>query len=289
MKKIALLCALIYFIFLFVYRDLLIQQEALSVIAEMADEGLSLDTITKSFCYPSGLFLLLLPVLSKKNKIIVLANFVAALLFSMFLARRNIVVTCLMFAMGAIFIYLKNINKKSILFKLLSYVIVAVVLYILVNLGISILSGSNDSIFFSELVRRGDADSRSHVLIPFFRFMDNPFYWIFGHGINSQYYSDLGWRRVIETGYLQIIMKIGLIGLMTYAFMIIKAIMKAYKGNILLQACSILLLIFSLETVYAGVPTFGVTWIYFWMSVSICNSEYFKTLTNDKIKNILCQ
>lgn len=289
MKKMALLGALTYLIFLFVFRDLLLQQEALTVIAGMAEEGLSLDTITKSFCYPAGLFLLMLPVLNNKNKILVITAFAAALLFSMFLARRNIVVTCLMFAMATVFIYLKNNKNKSFFFKLLSYVVVAIGIYIIVNLAISIFTGANDSVFFAELVRRGDSDSRSHVLIPFFQYMHSPLYWIFGHGINSQYYSDLGWRRVIETGYLQIIMKIGLIGLITYVILIIKAVQKAYRGNILLQACAMYLVIFSLETIYAGVPTFGLTWIYLWITVSICNSDYFKSLTNEQIRDILCQ
>lgn len=291
LKKYMVISLLIFILILINFRDLLIQENVLSSIVDMTEQGFSLDTITKFFCFSSGLLLLLFPVISTRCKILVFTSFALSILASVYLARRNLIVTNAMFIIMSILIYIRNNNNSSIAKKLIFYGILVFVIIELYDLAISIFTGTNQSVFFSQLVSRVDSDSRSHVLIPFYKYMDeSPLYWIFGHGINAHYKTAaFGSRTVIETGYLQIIMKIGLIGLGIYFIILFGTVRKSFTGNILMQACSAFIVVCCAETIYAGVPMFGLTWVLLWICVGICHSERLKQLSNKEIHDILCK
>ena len=290
LKRLMVFSIIIFVAVIVLFRNSLFQESALYAIADMAEQGFSLDTVTKSFCYSSGLLLLLLPVLNIRLKSVVMIAYTISLLASIFIARRNLVVTNILYILFAIVIYIRNNRNNSKLVKCFIYIVIAYLLYNGTSTIISILNGTNDSVFLSYLTSRVNSDSRSHVLIPFYKYMnESVIYWIFGHGIDAKYYSDLGWRGVIETGYLQIIMKIGVIGFLSYIIIFIKTILKSYKGNVLMQASSSLILIYMMEMLYAGVPTFGLAWMNLWICVGICNSKRLKTLSNKQIQHLLCQ
>lgn len=290
LKRIMFISLLSFILILVMFRDMLIQESALSAIADMAEQGLSLDTVTKYFCFSSGLLLLLFPVISKKCKLVVVIAFALSVFASIFLARRNLIVTNFLFIGMAVVIYLKNNKNRSILQKIIIYGALAFVALNVFDLAVSIFTGTNESDFFSQLINRVDSDSRTHVLIPYYSYMnESPFYWIFGHGINAHYESvAFGSRTVIETGYLQIIMKIGLVGLVLYFILLFGTVKSSFRGNILMQACSAFIVISILETIYAGVPMFGLTWIVLWICIGICQSNELISLSNEEIRNILC-
>jgi hypothetical protein len=114
-----------------------------------------------------------------------------------------------------------------------------------------------------------------------------PIDWIIGKGIKGQYYCPnvdedavTNYRSVIETGYLQIILKGGLISLALFVLITVPAIFKGifYSKNILSKAAGIWILLSLLSLYPATVNTFSLRYLLVWISIGICYSN--------KIRNI---
>lgn len=83
-------------------------------------------------------------------------------------------------------------------------------------------------------------------------------------------------RQVIETGYLFMILKGGIIYLFLYVALYLHAIIRAFKsGNILLKIMAAELII-RLFTLYPfGLPAFGYTDLLCWIFILYCETTSF--------------
>ena len=123
--------------------------------------------------------------------------------------------------------------------------------------------------------------------------------WIIGKGIKGKYYCPIvenvndaegaGYRDNIETGYLQIILKGGIISLALLLLMFIPAV---YKGlfkskNVLSKAAAMWVLLWIVYLYPSGGIVFSMNYLLVWVSVGICYSEKIRNLSNNTIKTYL--
>jgi len=119
--------------------------------------------------------------------------------------------------------------------------------------------------------------------------------WIIGKGINGQYYCpgiDLGkltsYRSMIETDYLNIILKGGLISLGLLLLILIPAIFKGifYSKNMLSKAAAFWILLWLMELYPANVNSFSLNHLLVWISIGICYSNEIRNMPESRIKEI---
>lgn len=214
-----------------------------------------------------------------------------AMLISTFIvlvtARRGSLFMNLLFIMLTFYLYVFSSKKGS---KLLKFVFVLS----LVAFGVSIFFTNSDS--FSLFFTRLDESSRDAVEESFFdSFKGETLDWIFGRGINGKYYCTLfvdsidNYRGVIETGYLYIILKGGLLSLALYLFFLLNS---AYIGffktnNMLTKAMAFYLVAHVIYLLPFGLPSFSFEYIIVWICVKYCQSKAFRMKSDIDIKKIV--
>jgi len=115
--------------------------------------------------------------------------------------------------------------------------------------------------------------------------------WIAGRGIDGQYYcpsgaTEDGFRGVIESDYLQIILKGGMISLGLLLLITIPAIFKGFfnSKNILSKAAATWILLWLVALFPATVTTFSLNYIMVWISIGICYSKKIRNMDEDSVK-----
>lgn len=191
------------------------------------------------------------------------------LLFCIVAARRGGLVTGLLYVITYIYFgifYGKKRIPKWVIFTLVAMGI-AFGIYMLLSSSLS-----------SYLMERGMEDTRSYVELFFLNdFGDNYMDWIFGRGINGAYYCPLFTpvqRQVIETGFLFMILKGGLVYLLLYILLFAHAIWRGFRsGNVVLKIMAIELSIRLLTLYPFGLPTFSYTDFFCWIFILYCEAS----------------
>lgn len=148
-----------------------------------------------------------------------------------------------------------------------------------------------DSKIFGFLASRGTEDTRTLVELYFYDDMkEND--WIFGKGIAGKYFcpdieenQETNYRYLIETGYLQMILKGGLINLILLLLILIPAVLLGFfnSKNILSKAAAIWILLFLFKSYPTIATTFDVSYALVWFSVGICYSKQLRNMTDSDI------
>ncbi len=91
-----------------------------------------------------------------------------------------------------------------------------------------------------------------------------------------------GYRLEVESGYLQIILKTGLLGFLLFAIISFRAI---YLGlfrsrNTLTVMCSFILIERYLSMISFSLPEYSLDYILFWLSIGACLSEKVRNITS---------
>ena len=184
-----------------------------------------------------------------------------------------------------LFLYVRTTNKASKIFKLTLITTIIIV-------GISIFITYADSTF-SFFLSRLDNDTRSSVEYYFFQsFKGETIDWIIGRGINGTYYCpifDNSNRDMIETGYLHLILKGGIIYLTLYIILLAHS---AYIGffrttNILTKAMALYLVAHILYLIPWGLPSFSFEYIIVWVCIYYCQSKKWRLYPDLEIRNYL--
>ena len=241
----------------------------------------------KLLSLPCGFLLLTYKYHSGKRIILATGIMIFTLLFSIYKARRGLSMISLSILMAYFFIYISYTKYKFL----------AVYLFVFSILLGLFLSSNTYKIgkkgLFSFIAERGEEDTRTGVEIYFYNDMQIKD-WIIGKGINGQYYCpeiDLdqptNYRNLIETGYLQIILKGGLIRLGLYLLITIPAIFLGFfKSNNLLSKAAAIWIIISLLSLYpATVNTFSLKYLLVWISVGICFTKNIRELPDNIVKD----
>jgi hypothetical protein len=232
-------------------------------------------------------FLLLTsPYHNFKKNIFAFAVILISLFFGIFRARRGMILICLSQLFFCYYFYLNNARNKVLILTASGLIIFAAISYTKTAFL------QNRENIFSFLLERGTKDTRTGVEEYFYNDL-NTVDWIIGKGINGQYFcpdidedSISGYRRIIETGYLQIILNGGIISLVLILLITIPAIFKGlfYSRNILSKAAGAWVFLWVIYLYPATMQGFTLYYAVFWMAIGICYSSSIRNIPENKIK-----
>lgn len=216
---------------------------------------------------------------------------VVTFLVATYMGRRNLMLTSGLYLMIGFLWLLKDGKLKSLEAKFI--VVISCVLVLLG--GIYYYSSGNT---FKTFKGRATSNTREEVFVMYFADMANPKDLLVGRGIFGEYYgpnvdkdTETGeysdYRDVIECGYLQLILKGGVVYLVLYLILFIIAILRGKNAkNRLLKACTVIVFVQIIDMLPFGLHAFNTKAILIWLSVSVCLNKRFVEMTDDEISNL---
>jgi len=262
-----------YLIFDVLFIRLLLSSDRSSSISQGIIEHFAILSI------PSGFVLFTYRYHSTKRNLLALFIILVSLFLAIIRARRGLIFifsSVLLFSFFGYFFY----SKKKILILYLTVLFISILAFQVSNVY---KIGKHN--IFSFVLDRGDDDTRTGIELYFYDDMKSKD-WIIGKGINGKYYcpdidkdDTTGYRSVIETDYLQLILNGGLIYLVLLSLIFFPAIILGlfYSKNMLSKAAGIWIFLWICYLYPARVSTFTLHYILVWVSVGIC---YSKTIRN---------
>ena len=222
-----------------------------------------------------------------KINILALVVMLISLFFLIYRARRGSIAMCVstLACVGMIYI---STTKRKMLIILMSVIFIGAVAVF--------FAGRKTPAMFNFVIDRGDEDTRTGVEEYMYADMTTND-WIIGKGINGKYFCPIidnvndatGYRENIETGYLQIILKGGLVSLTLLLLILLPAV---YKGlfnskNVLSKSAAvwIFLWIIYLKPIIGN--TFSMHYLIVWIAVGICYSKKIRNMSDITIKSYL--
>ena len=177
-------------------------------------------------------------------------------------------------------------HKTNLFFKFFPLLVV----FFVSVYAVSVFSEKSRSGAFSLITQRLNEDTRSDVVDYFYLDMSKKD-WIAGKGIDGMYWCPTGatvdgYRAVIETDYLQIMLKGGMISLGLLFLIAIPAVFLGlfYSKNILSKAAAAWILLWILALFPATVTTFSLNYLLVWISIGICYSKEIRNMPEEKVK-----
>ena len=243
----------------------------------------------KTLSIPCGFLLLTYIYHSKKRNLFALAVLILIILFALVRARRGLAFMGITSLMASCLIYF-YINRKKIIVVIFSLILISLFSIYAYN-----VFSKNSKGIFTLVAERGDEDSRTPVEEYYYADMKTKD-WIIGRGINGQYFCPgvdgngyTNYRSVIETDYLNIILKGGLISFGLLLLIVIPAILKGlfFSRNILSKAAAVWILLWLIDLYPATVTTFTLNYLLVWISAGICYSQEIRNMSDDAIKEML--
>ena len=265
--------------------DIIFIKKLLTTGSDPVSQGIAEDLTEISL--PIGFILMTYKYHSGKRMLLAIGIILATLFFTVFRARRGLMVMTLNVIFFSYLLYLFN-SKKRILIVYLTVLIVS-----LGTLYASNIYNINNNKIFGFLAQRGVEDSRTGVEIYFYDDM-KPNDWIVGRGLMGQYFCPdmeqdqvTNYRSVIETGYLQIILKGGIISLVLLLLITIPASIQGifFSNNILSKAAGIWIFLFMINLYPQNAVSFNFSYLLVWISVGICFSKGIRKMTDDDIRD----
>ena len=248
-----------------------------------------IEYLTKFLGITSGFILLTNKYHNSRKNLVSLAVIILSLLFSIYKARRGLSLICGSILLFSYFLYLFN-TKRVILIIYLSFLILISALYYTTT-----IYKINNNKLLSFISKRGEEDTRTPVELYFYSDFKKTD-WLIGRGINGEYFCPdidqdqvTDYRSYIETGYLEFILKGGIIYLALYLLILIPAFFLGlfHSKNILSKAAALWIAV-SLISIYPSiVNTFSPNYILVWVSVGICYSGKIRRLPDQEIKFLL--
>jgi len=237
--------------------------------------------IPTDFIYATSFLVLCYSFIKVKYRALAFFAMVIGMTTVAFTARRTGIFMYILIFVFFLYLYLfsseKGHKKRKLIFVIL-------ILFI----GIVIFSVYENSTF-SLLLSRLEEDSRSGVEQYFFSsFNGNISDWMFGRGINGTYYYpfyDTNNRNIIETGYLYIILKGGIIHLALFVYFLLSSTFLGLfrTNNMLTKAMAFYLFAHVLFLYPFGLPAFTLEYVIVWICVIYCQSKTWRMKTNEEI------
>jgi hypothetical protein len=280
MFDVAIILGIFFFIAAVLFKsELLDRSEETKDIIELLARNLAL---------PCGFILLTYKYHSNRRLLIALCTLCASLLFAIYKARRGLTITISSVLIFSFFFYLFSTRQKMLIIYLSALFICLGLLY-----ANSIYDINNNKLLNS-IVERGDEDTRTGVELYFYNDMHRKD-WIIGRGMNGQYYcpgiddEDIDYRPIIETGYLQIILKGGLVRLILFLLIAVPAVILGLfsSKNILSKAAAFWILIALISLYPATVESFSLQYMLVWISIGICYSKELRNISDKTIGEVL--
>ena len=285
-KKIILV--IVIFGVLFLLYDIVFIHNLLNLDYENNDTKFTYEHFVKILSVPSGIILLTLIYQKKRIRYFAFVVIITSILFAIIRARRALLIMTISPLLISYILFLYS-QKKNFIIALVPFI---------VGMLMFTFSGNeydkNTPQIFKLLSDRGTEDTRTGVEIYFYKDMST-LNWIIGKGINGKYYCpdiDLGkntdYRSMIETDYLYIILKGGIISLALLLLIAIPSLIKGffYSENVLSKAAAIWILLWLIELYPANVSSFSLHYLLFWISIGICNSNIIRDIPENTLIKI---
>jgi O-antigen ligase len=234
---------------------------------------------------PVGFLLSIYLYNNKFTNIFASAVILIAVYFLIYRARRGSLALCLTSVAAAGMMYLIYTKRTALV------ILIAIVL---ISFNTIFLSGIKLPGMFTFLMARKDEDTRSGVEDYMRAGMQSKKDWLIGKGINGTYYCpffvDLVTgsyeRPIVETGYLQIILKGGIISLTLLLLILLPAIYKGFfdSRNVFSKAAAMYVLLWVMSLYPAVGNDFSMKYVLLWVAVGICYSKKIRELPDDIIK-----
>lgn len=252
-----------------------------------------METFAKTLSLPTGFLLLTYLYQPKFRRLFAFAVIIVVVFLALIRGRRAITVMNLSYLLFFYFIYLyvNKVRFTTLVFSLFIVCLLAVA-------GFKYYTANKKSTF-SVLTSRLDEDTRSAVETCFYDDMKTED-WIFGRGMLGEYYcpgvdeasyenSYTDYRSIIETDYLNIILKGGAISLGLVLLITIPAAIKGifYSKNVLSKAAGMWILFWIMDLYPATVTTFTLNYLIVWISVGICYSRTIRNMPEEDVKTLL--
>jgi len=245
--------------------------------------------LVRDLCVPLGFLLITFNYHTFQRRFFVLATIILALFFSIIRARRGLIFLQVSYLMSFFGIYIYSRKRKFL--KLFFYLMF---LAIFCLGGIYVYRSFKGSTF-KFLAERIDEDTRTGVEVCFYQDFSLKD-WLIGRGIRGEYYCPgidnaifNDYRNTIETGYLNIILRGGIISLGLMLLIFIPALIKGlfYSQNLLSKAAGLWILLWIFDLYPTVVDTFTLHYLLVWISVGICYSREIRNMTDDEITKLL--
>ncbi len=277
--------SLFFLLFAVLRRTFLLSSDMDSPASQQMTEFFS-----KNLSLPSGF--ILLTYVYHANKRRWLAVFVTMLTFvlAIYRARRGLSFMAASASIFALVLYFYA-NKGNIANRFIALALVGMLGYY----GYKVYSGENKNSLFTLIIQRADEDTRSDVEDFFYKDMKDKD-WLIGKGVNGEYYCPgidgegfSNYRDTIETDYLQIILKGGLVSL---GLLLLIALPAVYNGifrskNVLTKAAGIWILLWLVSLYPSNVAIFNLSYLLVWISIGICYTPAIRNMLDREIKEIL--
>ena len=224
---------------------------------------------------------------TKKRRVIALLTVFLSLFISTIMARRNIMLTFSNFFIFSLLIILlsKSQSIKNKVYILTTVLFITAITY-------TIFFSYQDKLFSKISTHIGE-NTREIIFNAFNKDMSTKD-WVIGKGFLGEYYcpgaeEGRDTRFLIESGYLQTILKGGIISLVLFLLIALPA---AYLGivkskNILSKASGTIVILWLIDMFPWGMPAINIRYILVWTCIGICYSTAIRNLSEAEIKNSL--
>jgi hypothetical protein len=284
LRKVLIL--IILFGVFYIIADIIVHDILLYAVTGLRNATGIVDVLTQCLALPSGFLLLTYNYHPKKYNVMAIITLVVALYFTIVRARRGLifVASSMIFVSYILFLF----NNKD---RLLKFILSVLMLALLVS-SIALLYQIQRHGFFGHLDSRIGEDTRKGIEMAFYNDMTT-IDWIIGKGINGQYYCpgiDEGYRvtvyrNAVETGYLQIILRGGIISLGLFLMIAVPAILKGLldSRNMLCKSAAIWILLFLGYSYPMTISWFVLTNVLMWISIGLCFNKNIRDKTDEEI------
>jgi len=224
---------------------------------------------------------------NKKRRIIAFLAVMLSLFISTIMARRNIMIT-----FGNYFIFSMLIILFSSTQSIISKIYILIAVLFTTTIAYNIFLKYEDGLF-SKITDRIDENTREDLIATFVSDMSSDD-WIYGKGFSGEYYApgieeNEDNRFFIESGYLQMILKGGIINLVLFLLIAFPSIYFGLvkSNNILCKASGSIVLLWLIDMFPWGMPSLNIRYILLWICIGICYSKILRSLSDNDIRNSL--
>jgi hypothetical protein len=242
------------------------------------------EVFARTLGMPVTFLVLIFSYQSRPKRIIAIVITLLIIFLGIFKARRGLILLAFLPLLVAYIFYVYQSKSKILVFIYTLSLASIVLIY-----GISIYQKSS---LFTYLKDRGLEDTRTNVELCYYNDMTTKD-WLIGKGLFGEYFcpgidegNKTGYRPVIETDYLQTILKGGIISFGLLLLIIFPAaILGIFKSkNMLSKAAGIWILLAILNMYPSNVNTFTLNYCMVWIAVGLCYSPVIRSLPEDVLK-----
>lgn len=246
--------------------------------------------IFEGFIMGAALILMTSKYHTTRQQWIAAAALILGFLVATITARRNLMMTTMLYMLGGGYMILfrgKKIARSTQIFVLMSGVtaaLLAAMVFLLNSNGV-----------FAKIAGRAGDNTRDYVFLLFFwDMLQTPLDMILGRGIRGAYEcrgvdgNGNEMRSAVENGYLQLMLKGGIIYIVAYVTLFITAIRQAWHStNQLCRASIIVLCIQLFDMLPFGLHAVNLKTFMIWMCASICLCSSLWSKSDDEILDLL--